>query len=112
MNHPLHHLLPTNPARLLGAPAHGYRAKYRYYYPSSYLYYDTGRSLYFYYDGGNWQASVSLPTWIHIDINDRVSLEMGTDRPYEYHREVMKKYPPGHQKQKGKGKGKGRGKWD
>jgi len=44
------------------APAHGYRAKYRYhYYPSSYVYYDLGRKLYFYYDGGNWQVSVSLP---------------------------------------------------
>jgi hypothetical protein len=93
------------------APAHGYRARHCYhYYPSSYVYYDTGRKLYFYYDRGNWQVSVSLPTRIHIDINDYVSLEMGTDKPYEYHPEVVKKYPPGHQKQKAKGKGKG--KWD
>lgn len=91
------------------APAHGYRAKYRYhYYPSSYVYYDVGRKLYFYYEGGNWQVSVSLPGWIHIDIDDHVTLEMNTGKPYDYHSEVVKRYPPGHGKKKGKGKDKGR----
>ena len=89
------------------APAHGYRAKYRYhYYPSSYVYYDLGRKLYFYYDGGNWQLSVSLPASIHIDIGDYVTLEMNTGKPYEYHSEVLKRYPPGHEKKKSKPKGK------
>jgi hypothetical protein len=91
------------------APAHGYRAKYRYhYYPSSYVYYDLGRKLYFYYDGGNWQVSVSLPSRIHIDIDDFVTLEMNTGRPYDYHSEVVKRYPPGHEKKKSKGKGQGK----
>ena len=104
---------PQEPGPPPWAPAHGYRAKYRYYYyPSSHVYYDTRRSFYFYYDGGNWQASVSLPTWIHVEFNDYVSLEMNTDRPYEYHSEVMKKYPAGHQKRKGKRKGGGRSEWD
>ena len=109
---------PPPPPRKAGpppwAPAHGHRAKYHYrYYPSSYVYFDTGRGLYFYYDGGDWQASVSLPTWIHIGISDCVTLEMGTARPYEYHHEVIKKYPPGQEKKKYKGKGKckGNGKW-
>jgi len=89
------------------APAHGYRAKYRYhYYPSSYVYYDLGRKLYFYYDGGNWQVSVSLPARIHIDIDDYVTLEMNTGRPYDYHSEVVERYPPGHEKKKSKAKGK------
>ena len=89
------------------APAHGYRAKYRYhYYPSSYVYYDLGRKLYFYYDGGNWQVSVSLPARIHIDIGDYVTLEMNTGRPYDYHSEVFRRYPPGHEKKKSKAKGK------
>ena len=91
------------------APAHGYRAKHHYrYYPSSSVYFDTGRSLYFYYDGRHWEMSVSLPTWIRIDINDYVSMEMGTDKPYEYHHDVVKRYPPGHHKKKWKGKGKGK----
>jgi len=87
------------------APAHGHRAKYRYrYYPSSYVYFDVGRRLYFYYDAGTWQVAVSLPSRVQIDFNDYVTLEMGTDRPHEYHAEVVKRYPPGQQKKLEKGK--------
>jgi hypothetical protein len=93
------------------APAHGYRAKHQYrYYPSSYVYYDTGRSMYFYYEGGRWLASVSLPSSIHIDVGDYVNLDMDTDQPYRYHSDVVKRYPPGQLKKKSKGKGKE--KWD
>ena len=88
------------------APAHGYRAKYKYrYYPSSHVYYDTGRSVYFYYSNGNWRMSVSLPSSIHINVNDFVALEMDADKPYKYHSEVQKKYPPGKMKKKNKWKG-------
>lgn len=91
------------------APAHGYRAKHHYrYYPSSSVYFDTGRSLYFYFDGGHWQMSVSLPTWIRLDVNNYVTLEMGTAKPYEYHYDVVKRYPPGQQRKKWRGKGKGK----
>jgi len=93
------------------APAHGYRAKYQYrYYPSSYVYYDTGRGLYFYYEGGDWRVGVSLPSHIHIAVGDYVTLEMDTDRPYRYHSDVVKRYPPGQAKDKGGGKGKGKDK--
>ena len=89
------------------APAHGHRAKHHYrYYPSSHVYFDTGRGLYFYYQGGAWQVSVSLPTSIHIAVGDYVTLEMGTDRPYTYHSDVVRRYPPGHTKNKDRGKGK------
>jgi hypothetical protein len=89
------------------APAHGHRAKHHYrYYPSAYVYFDTGRGLYFYYQGGSWQVSVSLPTSIHIAVGDYVALEMDTDRPYTYHSDVVQRYPPGHTKNKDKGKGK------
>lgn len=106
------HEPPPPPARSAGpppwAPAHGYRAKHHYYYyPSSHVYYDTGRSLYFYYSGGNWTASVSLPSAIRIDVNEYVTLEMDTHEPYRYHAEVAKRYPPGLQKKTpGKSKGK------
>jgi hypothetical protein len=87
------------------APAHGYRAKHRYrYYPSSHVYYDTGRGLYFYYSNGDWRMSVSLPSRILIDVNDFVALEMDSDKPYRYHSEVKKKYPPGKVKNKNKKK--------
>jgi hypothetical protein len=89
------------------APAHGYRAKYSYrYYPAHSVYYDTGRSLYFYYRDGSWTASVSIPSSIRIDVNSGfVSLAMDTDRPYVYHSDVQKKYPPGQMKKDKKEKG-------
>jgi hypothetical protein len=102
---------PHEPGPPPWAPAHGYRAKYRYhYYPSSYVYYDTGRKLYFYYEGGRWRVGVSLPTTLHIDINEYVTLDMGTHEPYEYHPAVVKRYPPGQAKHK-PGRGRGKGKW-
>ena len=92
------------------APAHGHRAKHNYYYyPESYVYFDVGRGLYFYYYGGGWQASVALPSGIHIAAGENVALEMDADRPYVYHADVEKRYPPGQLKKKEKGKGK---KWD
>lgn len=89
------------------APAHGYRAKHRYYYyPSSHVYFDVGRGLYFHYEGGGWRVGASLPVGIHIDVNEYVELEMDTDKPYHYHSEVVKRYPPGQAKKMGMGKGK------
>jgi len=89
------------------APAHGHRAKHQYrYYPSSHVYYDTGRSLYFYYAGGKWQASVTLPSSIRIDLNEWVTLEMETNEPYRHHSEVVKRHPPGLKKRPPKGKRK------
>jgi hypothetical protein len=89
------------------APAHGYRAKHHYrYYPSSEVYFDIGRAVYIYYEGERWRVSVKLPGEIRIDLNDYVTLEMDTDKPYEYHSEVVKRYPPGHKKKKSKAKEK------
>jgi hypothetical protein len=89
------------------APAHGYRAKHQYrYYPSASVYFDIGRKLYFYYDGGGWRVSASLPLGIHIEVSDYVILEMDTEQPYQYHTEVVRRYPPGQQKKSDKKKGK------
>ena len=91
------------------APAHGYRAKHRYrYYPQSEVYFDEGRGVYIYYSSGRWQVGVSLPSGIRLEAGDYVTLEMDTDKPYRYHGEVRRHYPPGQLKKKGKGKGKGR----
>jgi len=103
------------------APAHGYRAKHQYrYYPASHIYYDTARKLYFYLEGENWRFGVSLPVGIKLDVTDHVVLEMDTDKPYEFHTDVVKQYPGGklkkkdkskeEQKDKGKNKEKGKGK--
>jgi len=52
---------------------------------------------------------MSVPSGIHISAGEYVSLEMDVDRPYLYHSDVEKRYPPGQLKQKGKGNGN---KWD
>jgi len=84
------------------APAHGRRAKYRhyYYYPSHYIYYDTGRAVYFYLAGNGWRVSAHLPSGIHLEYADYVALELETDTPYVYFSEHKKKYPPGQAKKK------------
>jgi hypothetical protein len=64
------------------------------------VYYDVGRRVYFYYSGNGWRVSVSLPGEIHIDANKYVELDMDTDEPYRYQSEVVKRYPPGHQKKR------------
>lgn len=102
---------PAKPAPPPWAPAHGHRAKYHYYYyPECQVYFDAGRRIYFYYQGGEWQVSAYLPSGIHIIAGEYVRLEMDADRPYVHHHQVIKHYPPGHfKKHKDKGKGK---KWD
>lgn len=70
------------------------------------MYYDVGRKVYFHYSGGHWHVVVSLPAGIHIDVHDYVTLEMGTSRPYEYHAQVVERYPPGKMKKKHRKKGK------
>jgi hypothetical protein len=78
------------------APAHGYRKKFQYrYYPSAQVYFDIDRRLYFYYEGGRWSASASLPGSIRVSLGESVHVELETDRPYERHDEVRSQYPPG-----------------
>jgi len=89
------------------APAHGYRAKYQYrYYPSCSVYYDYGRKIYFYIKGDHWEFGVSLPSHLQIGLGDSVNIELDTDKPYIYHSEHVKKYPPGQLKNKDKKKHK------
>jgi hypothetical protein len=91
------------------APAHGYRAKHKYrYYPSLYVYFDIGREIYFYLEGDEWKVVVTLPKDIKIDGNKYVTLQMDSERPYIYHADVVRNYPPGQQKSKSKGKNKNR----
>ncbi len=81
------------------APAHGHRAKHQYhYYPATYVYFDVGRSLYFYLYGDQWRVSASLPVGIRINVTEYVVLDMDDERPYRYHPEVTRRYPPGHRK--------------
>ena len=91
------------------APAYGYRAKHQYrYYSDSYVYYDTGRKVYFYMDNGAWQMSVSLPGFICLG-STFVTLEMDIGEPYKYNYVHREQYPPSKKKHKKKHKNK---KWD
>ncbi len=93
------------------APAHGYRAKQQYnyrYYPSRSVYYDAGRGLYFYLRGKNWEVGASLPNHLRMGLGDSVRIELDTDKPYIYHADHVKKYPPGQMKKK---KHKKKNKW-
>jgi hypothetical protein len=86
-----------------GSPpwSHGNRANHHYrYYPSHNVYFDEQQGVYFYLYDGRWQMSVSLPSYIRITVNDFVTLDMDTDKPYEYHNDVVKRYPPGQQRKK------------
>jgi hypothetical protein len=75
------------------APAHGYRAKYQYYYyPRCKVYYDTARGIYFYLKGENWEVGLSLPSHLKNGLGEYVSLELETDRPYLFYEEHNKKY--------------------
>lgn len=85
------------------APAYGHRAKHKYrYYQDSEVYFDNDRGLYFYYSGGSWRTSVKIPTGMRINLNNFVTLEMDSDRPYKHHYEVKKKHPKKHHKKKKK----------
>lgn len=83
------------------APAYGYRSKHVYrYYPSSCVYHDADKGLYFYLSGSNWQIAASLPHDLSVRLGSFVSMEMETDKPYIYHDQHKKQYLPGQQKKK------------
>ncbi len=83
------------------APAHGYRAKHQYrYYPACSVYFDIGKKVYFYMQGGSWRVSVALPSDLKVRLGHYVVFEMETDRPYLHHKKHKQKYPPGQLKPK------------
>ena len=87
------------------ARAHGYRAKHKYrYYPDCSVYHDTERGLYFYIKGDNWEIGASLPNNLQIRLGESVNLELDTDRPYTFHADHIKEYPPGKTNKKDKNK--------
>jgi len=62
--------------------------------------------LFFYVQGGKWDATPSLPANIKLDVTKYVTLEMAINKPYEFHSEVVKRYPPSHKKENAERKGK------
>lgn len=60
------------------------RYEYRYY-PSTHVYYDVNRKVYFYLEGDKWQISGTLPGGIRLGFQDYVTIQMDNDRPYMEH---------------------------
>jgi hypothetical protein len=82
------------------APAHGYRAKYRYqYYPDIEVYYDPARGCYFWFETGYWRTGYALPPRISVANYVAVTIELDSPEPYHQHGKVKADHP---------GKGKGR----
>jgi len=76
------------------APAHGRRAKYSYrYYPGAQVYFDSGRGLYFWLSGNSWQVGARLPGGVTLG-GGCVNLEMNAAKPYQWHKDVVLRYPP------------------
>ncbi len=76
-------------------PAPELRAKHQYrYYPDSAVYMDTARKTFFYRNGEKWMATTLLPASVQVDWKNYVLLELDTDKPYQYHADIVKKYPP------------------
>lgn len=78
------------------APGPGAHAKRVYrYYPAQSVYFDPGRKLWFWLDGGGWRMGAALPVGITV-AGGYVSLTMGVDMPYQFHPQVVEVYPPHH----------------
>jgi hypothetical protein len=76
----------------------GHWGRYEYYYyPNPGVYQDRDRNLYFYHDGGHWRESPSPPPSFHPDTSHHRPLRLDTDKPYMYHSDVQKRFPPAHQ---------------
>lgn len=87
------------------APAHGLRAKHRYrYYPSSSVYFDVKRAVYFFRSGDVWMEAHKLPPTIYLNVDYYVTLAMDADKPYKYHKKIVERYPHGLDKKKSKRK--------
>jgi hypothetical protein len=77
------------------APAHGQRAKqYHYtYYPDYGIYYAPESRLWFWLDGDNWRFGASLPLdYRPYATGGGVSIELGSERPYDEHGVVVERY--------------------
>ena len=85
------------------APAHGRRAQYKYhYYPSSEVYFNPGTGIYFYLSNSTWRSTASLSYNLKTALGEYVPLSIDSDRPYQYHDEHKRKYPPGQSKKHNK----------
>jgi len=65
-----------------------------YYYPPVDVYFHIYTGYYWYRDGPSWHHVRKLPPHIYLDPRYRVVIRVPDDRPYKYHAEHRKRYPP------------------
>jgi hypothetical protein len=89
------------------APAHGQRAKQHpyTYYPEYGIYYGPESRMWFWLEGSSWRIGATLPVDYRPYTTGGVSIELGTERPYEEHNLVVDQYgKPKKMKHRNKGK--------
>ena len=77
------------------APAHGKRAKQQHpytYYPEYGFYYAPETRMWFWLEGSDWRVGASLPLDYRPYASGGISIELGTERPYEEHSAVVEHY--------------------
>ncbi|HEY6007129.1 MAG TPA: hypothetical protein VIU40_02325 [Geobacteraceae bacterium] len=85
------------------APKHLYR-----YFPDVEVYFDPGRSLYFFLDADVWRSATVPPPGIVVKGLPSTDLDIDDDVPYRSHGDVRKHYPPGqYKKHRGNGDDQG-----
>lgn len=65
-----------------------------YYYPHAQVYFHFTTGIYYYRDGGVWVTARTLPPHIHLDANDRVRVQINSDRPYSKFNDYARSYKP------------------
>lgn len=97
------------------APAWGNRAKRAYrYYPEERVYFRPDTEEWFWMEAGAWRMGLRLPP--RIVVTNPVDIQVEGDKPYRYHKDHSRQYPPGQLKKMRQGDdddgpGRGHGKW-
>ena len=64
-----------------------------YYYPGYDVYYRPADRVWFYQDRGQWRNGRSLPPGYRVEFDRSITISMATDRPYQFHQQVVTRYP-------------------
>jgi len=76
------------------SPLQGHRQKYLYrYYPSSSVYYDINRRLYFCPENDSWKIFALPPSALERKLGRYVEIETDNDKPYTDNDKHVKKFP-------------------
>ena len=82
-----------------GVVVSGGDSMYRYhYYPDAHVYFDVRRRLYFYLSDGHWKVAIKLPHHLRIRLGGHVNVDLRSSKPYRYHHDHRRRFPPGHYK--------------